>query len=225
MSENLKTLLQQALDMLEEQALHIEAPVLPAGEELLKRIRAAISQQVEPAPAQCPICEANEVVELRMKHCLKCGSDFAGADEMTANKAAVLAARAKRIEPTPAQDEREAVERFSPTTSVPHCGRASEVETYMTEDDDGEYMTVAQHERIVAALTRPAQTGQQPCHVCEDLEPDARRYRTLRQMHWNDGPLAVVANPKASVKLGVDCPGGERLDQMLDQIDEQRYPR
>ena len=52
MSENLKTLLQQALDMLEEQALHIEAPMLPAGEELLKRIRAAISQQVEPAPAQ-----------------------------------------------------------------------------------------------------------------------------------------------------------------------------
>jgi len=53
-SENQKTLLQQALDMLEEQALHIEAPMLPAGEELLKRIRAAISQQVEPAPAQCP---------------------------------------------------------------------------------------------------------------------------------------------------------------------------
>lgn len=52
MSENLKTLLQQALDMLEEQALHIEAPMLPAGEELLKRIRAAISQQVEPAPVQ-----------------------------------------------------------------------------------------------------------------------------------------------------------------------------
>lgn len=111
MSESLKTLLQQALDMLEEQALHIEAPMLPAGEELLNRIRAAISQQVEPAPAQ---------------------------------------------------DEREAVERFSPTTSVPHCGRASEVEAYMTDDDDGEYMTVAQHERIVAALTRPAQTEQQP---------------------------------------------------------------
>ena len=47
-----KTLLQQALDMLEEQALHIEAPMLPAGEELLNRIRAAISQQAEPAQAQ-----------------------------------------------------------------------------------------------------------------------------------------------------------------------------
>jgi len=115
-SENQKTLLQQALDMLEEQALHIEAPMLPAGEELLKRIRAAISLQAEQAPVQ---------------------------------------------------DEREAVERFSPTTSVPHCGRASEVEAYMTEDDDGEYMTVSQHERIVAALTRPAQTEQQPVAVPE----------------------------------------------------------
>lgn len=57
------------------------------------------------------------------------------------------------------------------------------------------------------------------------LEPDARRYQTLRQMHWNDGPLAVVVNPKANVKLGADCPSGERLDQMLDEIDEQRYPR
>ncbi len=66
------------------------------------------------------------------------------------------------VEQAPVQDEREAVERFSPTTSVPHCGRASEVEAYMTEDDDGEYMTVSQHERIVAALTRPAQTEQQP---------------------------------------------------------------
>lgn len=52
MSENQKSLLQQALDMLEEQALHIEAPMLPAGEDLLKRIRAAISQQVEQAQAQ-----------------------------------------------------------------------------------------------------------------------------------------------------------------------------
>ncbi len=69
------------------------------------------------------------------------------------------------VEQAPVQDEREAVERFSPTTSVPHCGRASEVEAYMTEDDDGEYMTVSQHERIVAALTRPAQTEQRPVRL------------------------------------------------------------
>lgn len=88
-------------------------------------------------------------------------------DTYTAVEMATAAAQGFRdgqaaVEQAPVQDEREAVERFSPTTSVPHCGRASEVEAYMTEDDDGEYMTVSQHERIVAALTRPAQTEQQP---------------------------------------------------------------
>lgn len=88
-------------------------------------------------------------------------------DTYTAVDMATAAAQGLRdgqaaVEQAPVQDEREAVERLSPTTSVPHCGRASEVEAYMTEDDDGEYMTVSQHERIVAALTRPAQTEQQP---------------------------------------------------------------
>lgn len=41
---------------------------------------------------------------------------------------------------------------------------------------------------------------------------DAELYRALRQMHWNSSPLCVVENPKASVKLGSDCPSGERLD-------------
>lgn len=51
-SEKLRALLQQALDMLEEQSLRIEAPILPAGEKLLDRIRAALAEPVEPAPAQ-----------------------------------------------------------------------------------------------------------------------------------------------------------------------------
>lgn len=95
-------------------------------------------------------------------------------------------ARAALADPAPAQDEREAVERFSPTTSVPHCGRASEVETYMTEDDDGEYMTVAQHERIVAALTRPAQTATLKPHqlreLVNDLRDVARKYHATEQL-------------------------------------------
>lgn len=99
-------------------------------------------------------------------------------DTYTAVEMATAAAQGFRdgqaaVEQAAAQDEREAVERFSPTTSVPHCGRASEVEAYMTEDDDGEYMTVSQHERIVAALTRPAQTEQQPDPVlCDFYEAD-----------------------------------------------------
>lgn len=105
-------------------------------QEIDKIVRAALSQHAEPT------------------------------DTYTAVDMATAAAQGFRdgqaaVEQAAVQDEREAVERFSPTTSVPHCGRASEVEAYMTEDDDGEYMTVAQHERIVAALTRPAQTEQQ----------------------------------------------------------------
>lgn len=41
---------------------------------------------------------------------------------------------------------------------------------------------------------------------------DAELYGELRKMHWTDSPMCVVRNPKASVKLGSDCPSGERLD-------------
>lgn len=51
-NEKLRALLQQALDMLEEQALHIEAEMQPASKKLLNQIRAALSQQAEPAQAQ-----------------------------------------------------------------------------------------------------------------------------------------------------------------------------
>lgn len=177
MSENLKTLLQQALDMLEEQALHIEAPTLPAGEELLKRIRAAISQQVEPAPAQDEPPQSGITIE----------KDVFGTVHIKLGD----------------------FDYIQIQYQYPYTDNASQN---------------ALAKRIAELLTRPAQTEQQPCHVCEDLEPDARRYRTLRQMHWNDGPLAVVANPKASVKLGADCPSGECLDQMLDALPEGQLP-
>lgn len=41
---------------------------------------------------------------------------------------------------------------------------------------------------------------------------DAELYRGLRQMHWSKSHLCVVRNPKTAVKLGSDCPSGERLD-------------
>lgn len=50
----------------------------------------------------------------------------------------------------------------------------------------------------------------------ERLRLDAERYRWLREQHWNDGQLAVVVNPKESVKLGYDCPSRERLDAAID---------
>ena len=47
---------------------------------------------------------------------------------------------------------------------------------------------------------------------------DAERYRKLRAMHWNESPLCVVADPKQAVRLGYDCPSGDRLDALLDGV-------
>lgn len=52
----------------------------------------------------------------------------------------------------------------------------------------------------------------------EALRRDAERYRCLREMSWFDSPLAVVTDPRKSVRLGVDCPSHERLDEMVDDI-------
>lgn len=48
------------------------------------------------------------------------------------------------------------------------------------------------------------------------LQKDAARYQWLRQQNWNDGKLAVVADPKNAVKLGHDCPSLLRLDAAID---------
>lgn len=45
---------------------------------------------------------------------------------------------------------------------------------------------------------------------------DAERYRWLRAQHWGTSPLAVVVDPKDSVKLGRDCPSKDRLDKAID---------
>ncbi|MCV4285073.1 hypothetical protein [Pseudomonas capsici] len=50
----------------------------------------------------------------------------------------------------------------------------------------------------------------------EALRRDATRYRFLRNQHWPAAYLAVVVNPKTSVKLGHDCPSGARLDEEVD---------
>ena len=50
----------------------------------------------------------------------------------------------------------------------------------------------------------------------ETLRKDAERYRWLRAQHWNDGRLAVVADPKGAIKLGHDCPSFGRLDEQID---------
>lgn len=56
----------------------------------------------------------------------------------------------------------------------------------------------------------------EPHPELEANEKDAERYRWLRAQNWNDGLLAVVANPKDAVKLGHDCPSLARLDEQID---------
>lgn len=50
------------------------------------------------------------------------------------------------------------------------------------------------------------------------LKKEAERYRKLRAMSWHDSPICVVRNPRNSVKLGYDCPSGDRLDELIDEL-------
>jgi|SRR5690625_1288120 len=48
------------------------------------------------------------------------------------------------------------------------------------------------------------------------LRKDAERYRRLRGMTWHSSPLCVVSIPKKSVRPGLDCPSGDRMDAAID---------
>lgn len=54
--------------------------------------------------------------------------------------------------------------------------------------------------------------------VPDDVARGAERYRLLRQLHWNDGPICCVTAPSESVRLGAYCPSGELLDEFLDSL-------
>jgi hypothetical protein len=45
---------------------------------------------------------------------------------------------------------------------------------------------------------------------------DAARYRWLREQHWSESAMAVVAYPKQNVRPGTYCPSGELLDSAID---------
>ena len=46
----------------------------------------------------------------------------------------------------------------------------------------------------------------------------ARRYLWLREQHWFNGQICVVLDPKQALKLGFDCPSGDRLDTFIDEF-------
>lgn len=51
---------------------------------------------------------------------------------------------------------------------------------------------------------------------------DAERYRWIRAQTWDGGILAVVDDPKHSLKLGSDCLSHARLDDRIDLVNLAR---
>lgn len=49
-----------------------------------------------------------------------------------------------------------------------------------------------------------------------ECKRDAERYRWLRAQHWATSNLTAVRNPQQALRLGSDCPSGERLDALID---------
>ncbi len=54
------------------------------------------------------------------------------------------------------------------------------------------------------------------------LRQNDARYRLLRSMHWSEDQLAVVVDPKKSIKLGHQTLSEARLDEFLDELLRQR---
>jgi hypothetical protein len=58
------------------------------------------------------------------------------------------------------------------------------------------------------------------------IEKDAERYRWLRKQQWHNGIIAVVLDPKESVKLGRYLPSMELLDSIIDiQLEKDKLKR
>jgi len=74
---------------------------------------------------------------------------------------------------------------------------------------------VADAKAIAALGGAPA--APTPAQPSEDAR-DAARYRRLRAQNWHDSDLFVVSGGKASVRLGIDCPSGSRLDAAVDAL-------
>lgn len=63
-------------------------------------------------------------------------------------------------------------------------------------------------------LIRDYVLGAEPAQSSADAE-DAALYRWLRAQNWNESTLFVVAGGRSAVRLGTDCPSGERLDEAI----------
>lgn len=108
---------------------------------------------------------------------------------------AVVAPAAKPVAEVVAQDTR-------------HCGHARAIEHLYPVKTEADLLPVGTKLYTVPPLHPTGKGG-------TDAE-DAERYRWLREQQWNEADMAVVCHPKKSVKLGFDCPSGQRLDDAID---------
>jgi hypothetical protein len=135
------------------------------------RIKAALSQQAEPQCLDCLAYQENE--QNPNVVCDECGWK-----------------QSELAEPAPAHDERKTFEVEIPDISAIYDGRS--FIPYRSLEAGERLMTVAQHLRIEkqlrAALTRPAQTEQQPPYPHEAMDVIATsRYQVVAS---GSGPLS-----------------------------------
>jgi len=123
------------------------------------------------------------------------------------------------VEPAPAKDGREAPEvvavlyKSGDVLTAEECGIALEVCAKV----ETPLMTVAQHERIVASLTGPAQTEQQ---LEQSVVKDAERYRWLRDK--TSMPGVVSSNSKVERYFNEYMLCGEQMDKAIDAAMDAR---
>ncbi len=61
------------------------------------------------------------------------------------------------------------------------------------------------------------ETGNREDAELEAMRKDAERYRWLRAQHWSTSRLAVVCDPRSSIKLGYFAPSEALLDHEIDK--------
>ena len=184
-----------------------EAEMSTASVEALMGIAEdALSQQAEPAAVnQCDGCQAGAPVDNNGNH--RMGKPGGYADLMRCEKARYVS------EPAPAQDERKTFEVEIPDISAIYDGRS--FIPYRSLEAGERLMTVAQHlrieKRLRAALTRPAQTEQQPVAWVEVKDRHEGPYQFHGLELLDSGKHNLYAAPIAQTALSAVTAERDRL--------------
>lgn len=208
--EKLRGLLQKACELIEEQNLHIDAEMLPAGRSLVEGITAALSQQADHVRDAAQMMVPSEILKaiawgdrddaaeaIGSLRCLL--ADPEGEDEIafpdspeptdtyTAVDMATAAAQGFRdgqaaVEQAPAQDERKTFEAWAKTQGDKWL-IVGGLQWSAGTDDYASARTNAAWaawQERAARAARPAQTEQQPIG-----------YACQADLEWEDEPIRI----------------------------------